>query len=120
MSANPFPPITCECGEVWTQEMYTVCPKCVRWSRRESDPNTPLRMHIALTFLRAWHTPDQFDSSLVLCIYDWIDGGMNSPIPWPSSPFVAQWAERRGYSNIGGFIGFRLTVEVIRRAEDQA
>ena len=30
-AANPFPSIQCECGEVWTQETHTVCPKCARW-----------------------------------------------------------------------------------------
>lgn len=30
---DPFPAITCECGEVWTQEMHTVCPKCASWPR---------------------------------------------------------------------------------------
>ena len=29
--ASPFPSIQCECGEVWTQETHTVCPKCARW-----------------------------------------------------------------------------------------
>ncbi len=33
--ANPFPPIHCECGEVWTQEMHTVCPNCARWPKRK-------------------------------------------------------------------------------------
>jgi hypothetical protein len=31
---DPFPPIQCECGEVWTQEMHTVCPNCARWPKR--------------------------------------------------------------------------------------
>lgn len=32
---NPFPPIHCECGETWTQEMHTVCPNCARWPDRD-------------------------------------------------------------------------------------
>lgn len=39
---SPFPPIHCECGETWTQEMNTVCPYCFRWPKRALNPETPV------------------------------------------------------------------------------
>jgi hypothetical protein len=46
VETNPFPPIECVCGEVWTQEMHTVCPRCARWPARAdtSDDETPARL----------------------------------------------------------------------------
>lgn len=30
---NPFPVLKCICGEEYTTEMHTVCPKCYRWPK---------------------------------------------------------------------------------------
>ena len=76
------------------------------------DPNTPLRMHIALKVLRAWnHGTEGYSADVVLTINEWIDGGMKGPIPWPDNPFFTEWAKGRGYSSINGYIGFVLKME---------
>lgn len=36
---------------------------------------------------------------------------MNGPIPWPDNPFFTEWATENGFSNVGGFVGFRFQVE---------
>lgn len=73
------------------------------------DPNAPLRMYIALRVLRAWNSGTMgFDSITVRTVNDWIDAGMKGPIPWPESPFFGLWAAAHGYSNVDGYIGFRL------------
>jgi len=73
--------------------------------------NRSLRMHIALTLMRAWnYGTNGFDSSVVMVINKWFDDGMQGPVPWPDGPFFAEWAGKHGYSNIGGFVGFRFEV----------
>ena len=77
----------------------------------EKKDNGPLRMFIALNVLRAWHYGTEgFDATVVRTIWDWIDGGMDGPVPWPNSPFFTEWAERTGYSNVDGSIGWRFQV----------
>jgi hypothetical protein len=34
---NPFPQIDCPCGETWTQELHTVCPRCARWPTKDKS-----------------------------------------------------------------------------------
>lgn len=78
------------------------------------DKNTPLRMYIALMVLRAWNSGTAgYDGTVVVTINKWIDDGMNGPIPWPDSPFFAEWAKGKGLSNVQGHIGFvfRLRAE---------
>ncbi len=73
--------------------------------------NGPLRMYLALQMLRAWNSGTQgFEALTVSTVNKWIDDGMSGPIPWPESPFFAEWAEKRGFSNIDGYVGFRATV----------
>lgn len=73
-----------------------------------SDPNNTLRMHVALTILRTWNNGTAgYDALIVATINNWIDGGMKGPIPWPESPFFAEWASERGYFNVGGHIGLK-------------
>jgi hypothetical protein len=74
------------------------------------SPNGPLRMYMALKILRAWNSGTAgFDALVVGTIHQWIDDGdMQLPIPWPRSPFFEEWAEKHGYANIDGHVGFRL------------
>lgn len=77
------------------------------------DPNGPLRMYIALQILRAWHYGTQgYGAVVVETVFQWIDGGMKGPVPWPDSPFFARWAESRGYSNVDGAVGFYLSFQL--------
>ena len=76
--------------------------------------NGPLRMFIALQVLRAWNNGSVgFDALVIATIHNWIDGGMQGPIPWPRSPFFEEWAAKRGYSCVDGFIGFRCTARML-------
>lgn len=79
-----------------------------------TDPNTPLRMYIALKMLRAWGGTRVVDAA----VNKWIDAGMQGPIPFPDSAFFAHWAKDNGYSNIDGYVGFRCVVQLTSGAED--
>lgn len=75
--------------------------------------NTPIRMWIALKMLRAWnHGTEGFEALTVMTVNEWIDGGMNGPIPWPNSPFFAEWAKNNGLSNCNGSVGFICRMEM--------
>lgn len=79
----------------------------------KNDPNTPLRMFIALRLMRAWNNGTEgFDGLLVKTINDWIDAGMCGPIPWIENPFFAEWAKANGYSRVGNSIGFRMEMKL--------
>jgi len=84
----------------------------------DEHANCPLRTYIALRVLRAWNSgPEGFDALVVVTINDWFDAGRNGPIPWPDSPFFAQWADRVGFSKVGEYIGFKFDAEVAERAK---
>jgi hypothetical protein len=66
-------------------------------------------MFIALKLLRAWNNGAAgYSADVVLTVNRWIDGGMKGPIPWPDSPFFAEWAAAAGFSNVKGHVGFIL------------
>lgn len=76
----------------------------------EKQQNVPLRMHIALKILRAWNSGTAgYDGEVVVTVNKWSDEGMNGPIPFPNSPFFAEWAEDNGYSKVGEYVGFKFT-----------
>lgn len=92
---------------------YGACA-CKPDPRDAADTNTPLRMHIALKILRAWnHGTAGFDARVVGEINAWIDAGMKGPVPWPDSPFFAQWAREQGYSRVGDAVGFRIFMRLV-------
>lgn len=77
------------------------------------ETNSPIRMHIALKVLRAWNSGTAgFSGDVVYTVNKWIDDGMKGPVPWPDSPFFAEWAEKNGLSNVDGYIGYRMTVQL--------
>lgn len=70
----------------------------------DQHANVPLRTYIALKILRAWHPGGSagcVDARVVIAIDRWFDGGRKGPVPWPESPFFAEWAERQGLQNVG-------------------
>jgi hypothetical protein len=79
-----------------------------------ADPNTPLRMWIALKLLRAWNNGTAgWDGEVVYIVNVWIDLGMRSPIPWPEgNPFFDEWAAKEGFSKVENSIGFRLNAQI--------
>jgi hypothetical protein len=78
------------------------------------DPNTPIRMHIALKLLRAWGMGGDFHGGVVVTVREWIDGGMKGPIPWPGGAIFEEWASKAGYANVDGSVGFRFTMQLER------
>ena len=75
--------------------------------------NAAIRLYVALKMLRAWSL-DSFNLGVVSVVRDWMDGGMKGPIPFPSSPFFADWASKNGLSNIDGSVGFLLKGELVK------
>ncbi len=99
---------------------FARCIEAVRQlSAAHGDPesaNTPLRMHIALKILRAWNSGTAgYDARVVVDINAWIDGGMRGPVPWPESPFFAEWAAGAGLAKVGEYVGFRFDVELSKK-----
>jgi hypothetical protein len=79
--------------------------------------NVPLRMFIAIKILRAWNSGIAgYCGDAVATVNQWIDGGMQGPIPFPQSPFFAEWATKNGLSNIDGFVGFILKGDLVDSA----
>ncbi len=81
----------------------------------DDHANVPLRMYIALKILMAWHSGTAgYDAVVVISIREWFDGGMKGPVPWPDSPFFAEWAEVNGFQKIGEYVGFRFDVALVQ------
>lgn len=79
----------------------------------DEHANVPLRMHIALRILHAFNYGTAGFSAVVTgTINDWLQAGMNGPVPWPDSPFFADWAEQNGYSKIGKYVGFKFQAQI--------
>ena len=79
----------------------------------DDHANVPLRLHIALKIMRAWNSGTAgFDALVVTDINAWIDRGMKGPIPWPDSPFFAEWANKNGYAKVGEYVGFRFDMQM--------
>lgn len=79
----------------------------------DEHANVPLRMYIALKILRAWNGGTAgFNAVVVAVVNGWFDGGMKGPVPWPDSPFFAQWAEVNGLSKVGGYVGFTFSGDI--------
>jgi len=75
------------------------------------DPNASIQMWIALRVLRAWNSGTAgYDALVVWTVNNWIDAGMIGPIPWPDSPFFAEWAAQNGLSNVSGHIAGRRAI----------
>jgi len=67
----------------------------------------------ALMILREWALGQNYDARALITVRDWIDSGMNGPIPWPGGLFFAEWATERGLSNVDGYVGMRLTAKLV-------
>lgn len=74
-----------------------------------------MRMHIALKIIREFGMDLDFHADIMADIREWIDRGMNEPIPWPNSAFFELWAKGQGMSNINGSVGYRVTAKMIDR-----
>jgi hypothetical protein len=72
-----------------------------------------MRMRFALLMLRefggmgnGWH------GNVAYTVLEWIDEGMAEPLPWPGGAAFEKWAAERGWSNVDGCVGFRLTMKL--------
>jgi hypothetical protein len=77
-----------------------------------------MRMRFALLILREWALGKCYHAGAMIAIRDWIDGGMDGPVPWPGGAFFEEWAEKQGFSNVDGFVGFRVTVQLLPDTKD--
>lgn len=74
------------------------------------DALLQFRMYVALKMLRAWNSGTEgYEPLTVFTVNEWIDRGMQGSIPWPNSPFFAEWAEKNGLSKIGESVGYKLS-----------
>lgn len=72
------------------------------------DSIQQINMYIALRVLHAWHSGTAgYCAESVLIVNDWIARGMEGPIPFPKSPYFAEWAEQNGFADIDGGIALR-------------
>ena len=115
MQSNAEPLDLCDC-ELSHNGMGMVGRECdcpIHYQRAAARAGTQaLRMRIALKILRAWGIGQNWDVRAVITIRDWIDGGMDGPVPWPGGAFFEEWAAEQGLSNIDGHCGYRLTMQL--------
>jgi hypothetical protein len=89
------------------------CAAKIEAAGGDGHENTPLRTWIALSLLRAWNSGTAgYDAEVVLTVNEWFDGGMKGAIPFPKSPFFAQWAAENGLADIGGYVGFKFVANL--------
>lgn len=105
----------------WLEDasFYANAVRGMKYLHQASDAgaeNIGIRLYIALRLLRQFSglRGFDFDSEVVMIIFDWIDAGMTGPILWPDNPFFAEWAAKNGYSKIDRFIGFKFEAELRR------
>ena len=75
-----------------------------------------MRMGFALAIIREW-SMNNWHAGAIITVRDWIDSGMTGPVPWPGGAIFEAWAEKQGWSNQGGFIGYTMTVQLNRSAK---
>lgn len=68
---------------------------------------TMVRLRVAIQIISKFVLND-YDSLVVMKIEEWIDRGVDTPIPWPATPFFEDWARAKGLSNFDGYVGFKL------------
>lgn len=113
-------PAKSPCGHsplhAWSQDggKTIICLMCARNNAEDLDALCGMpaydyirQLRFALSMLRRFNMAGNFDSSVVMTVREWIDAGMNGPVPWPDSPFFADWAYKQGWENIKGFVGLR-------------
>lgn len=93
----------------------------MRW-KMQSAKNAQLcfRMSIALKMARQFGVDSRaFHGGASNDLADWIDGGMNEGLLWPSSPAVARWLTDQGYSESrDGKITIRATMTLASESTD--
>lgn len=84
----------------------------LRWKNQSAkNAGTCMRMSIALKLARQFGLSSRaFNGEVSVMLADWFDEGMPAGVPWPSSPFAADWLRQQGYSNCDGKIGIRATM----------
>ena len=74
-----------------------------------------MRYRMALEILREFGgIGGNWNASVTAVVRRWIDGGMDSPLPWPGGAFFEEWAAKKGLSNIDGFCGYRLKMQIVQ------
>ena len=74
-----------------------------------------MRLRIALKIIREFGGfGNSFHGGVMHTMTKWMDAGMDGPVPWPESVFFDTWATAQGMSNVDGFVGYRLTVNLVR------
>lgn len=72
-----------------------------------------IRLRLALRIARQFGLHGrEYHAFVAGDLADWIDAGMDKPIPYPSSPAFAHWADREGLANVGGHVGYRAVVTI--------
>ena len=74
-----------------------------------------MRLRIAMKIIREFGGfGNGFHAGVMMTMTRWMDAGMDGPVPWPESVFFDTWATAQGMSNVDGFVGYRLTVNLVR------
>lgn len=72
-----------------------------------------MRLRIALQIIREFGGFGQgFHGGVMATMAEWMDDGMDGPLPWPESVFFDTWAKSQGMSNVDECVGYRLTVKL--------
>jgi hypothetical protein len=72
-----------------------------------------MRLRIALKIIREFGGFGQgFHGGVMATMCEWMDAGMDGPVPWPESVFFDTWAKGQGMSKVDGFVGYRMTAKL--------
>jgi hypothetical protein len=72
-----------------------------------------MRLRIALQIIREFGMDISFHGGVMFTVREWIDAGMEGPVPWPESVFFDTWAKSQGMSKVDGAVGYRLTATML-------
>ena len=68
-----------------------------------------MRMYWAMMMLRDFYDVDR---SVCRLVHNWMELGMDEPIPFPSSPHFPDWAEKHGLEDVDGCVGMLITAQL--------
>jgi hypothetical protein len=72
-----------------------------------------IRLRIALKIIREFGGFGHgYHAGVMHSMTQWMDAGMEGPVPWPESVFFDTWAASQGLTNIDGHVGYRLTMKL--------
>ena len=106
-------------GDSIANRMHQLEAEVERYQQIAAEQGTTiLRLRLALRIARQFGLHSREYHALIAGdLADWIDAGADTPIPYPSSPTFARWADGEGIANVGGHVGYRMVGRIINEED---